>query len=109
MLVGLSLKTLSKSSRVLNSDSLRTASTLYSVNSRAIGVTSFKLICGLFCSMAVTMIAPTTSSAFGSPLVLLANCASPRVPPAPPLFSKVVDFAALASTRALPSTRAVWS
>ena len=45
------------------------------------------LIGGLFCTIAPTITAPATTSAFGSPLLALTNCARPMVPPAPPLFS----------------------
>ena len=64
-----------------------TTKTLYSASRRATGVTSDSVIGGLFCTIAPTMIAPTTSIAFGSPLLALANCANAIVPPAPPLFS----------------------
>ena len=71
------------------------------------GVAFASVTGGLFCTIAPTMTAPVTIIELGSPLLALANCASPMVPPAPPLFSNCAFFATPASTIALPSPRPV--
>ena len=67
-------------------------STTYSLVSRAIGVTIARSTGDLFSMMPPTITMPPIINAFGSPLALLTNCASPIVPAAPPLLSNCTDW-----------------
>ena len=69
-----------------------TTTTSYSPVSRAMGVTCDRLTGDLLEMIAPTITMPPTINALGSPLFELTNCASPIVPPAPPLLSTVIFF-----------------
>ncbi len=75
-----------RSFTVLKGEFGATAIALYSIVSRASGVTCSRVTGDLFVRMPPTMIAPITIMALSLPFMVLTNSARPIVPPAPPLF-----------------------
>jgi hypothetical protein len=94
---------------VFSGDSAGSTKTLSSRVMRASGVTCDSDTGDLLVMMPPSITAPIIIIALASPLLALANCASPMVPAAPPLLSKLTVAAAPASCIALPSARAVVS
>ena len=85
-LPGSALSASVKSFTVLKGELGATAIALYSIVSRARGVTSARVTGVLLVRMPPTMITPMTIMALSLPFMVLTNSARPIVPPAPPLF-----------------------
>ena len=105
-----------RSFTVLKGELGATAIALYSMVSRASGVTCSRVTGDLLVRMPPTMITPMTIMALSLPFIVLTNSARPIVPPAPPLFvtwapalwMPSASSAARTAGRSRPSRRPGW-